>query len=188
MSLGAITRITIDAANPWDETIAAVPSDQLNRFFADSNSPLVSLTTTDQRQIGPIAKAIARASFEATNEGDGFIDLCYRLTFASPSGSVVLYADAVGNVLRDGRVFRLTARSHWLLATWNAIVRSGDSSYTPSVIPRRSNIACRDGAPGAAAEAGRYASEGGSAAMIQLKRQGGRSRVHVNARWLRGAF
>jgi hypothetical protein len=132
MSLGAVTRITIDAANPWDETIAAVPSDQLNRYFADATSPHVSLTTSDQRQIGPIVKTIARASFEETAEKDSSLDLCYRLTFASSSGNVVLFADAIGNVLRNGRVLRLKPGSRWLLDTWTAIVRSGESSYAPT--------------------------------------------------------
>ncbi len=130
--LGTVSRVTIDAANPWTETIAAVPSESLNRFLSDPNSPHVTLTTTDGRQISAIVKALAAAPFNATEEHDGAVDLCYRLTFVGPSGSAVVYADAVGNVLRDGRVLRVKDKAPWLSGAWNAIVKRSVGSYAPT--------------------------------------------------------
>jgi hypothetical protein len=130
--LGEVNRITIDASNPWNETIAAVPSDSLNRFLSDPKSPHVTLTTTDARQIAAIVKALGSTTFDATEEGDGSVDLCYRLTFAGPAGIVVFYADAVGNVFRDGRVLRVRKKARWLSGAWNTIVKRSAGSYAPT--------------------------------------------------------
>ena len=132
ISLGKVTRITIDATNPWMETIAAVPSHDLSYSLDQFNLPRVSISTTDELQIAAILKLLARAEFVDTQEKDGAIDLRYRLSFDGPDGPIVLYADAVGNVVRDGRVLRAKRTSRWLSGAWNVIVKRAPESYAPT--------------------------------------------------------
>lgn len=127
----SLERLTVDAMNPWIETVASVRSADLDKLFVSDQDHL-TITTTDRIILGEVTRIIRPASFTPSEGSDGDLDLRYRLTLRGKGAAdIVIYATAFGDVLSGGRVYRLRGSSRWLRKVWDCIVNERGFSYAP---------------------------------------------------------